>query len=92
MKKMLINTKSSKMKEPHKLVLNAVLVSDLHAFIGLENLSIYYTWKIIRQQYTSNKLKIIAPTWNEEFDLLCGSYSVSDITSSTYLKVISSRP
>ena len=32
-----------------------------------------------RQQYKNNKLKIIAPTWNDEFELHDGSYSVSDI-------------
>ena len=33
----------------------------------------------IKKQYENNKLKIIAPTWNDEFDLSDGSYSVSDI-------------
>ena len=28
----------------------------------------YYSWKNIRKQYKSNKLKIIAPTWNDEFE------------------------
>ena len=36
-------------------------------------------WKNIRKQYKNNKLKIIAPTWNDEFQLPGGSYSVSDI-------------
>ena len=42
-------------------------------------LPIYYTWKNIRKQYKNNKLKIIAPTWNDKFQLPDGSYSVSDI-------------
>ena len=42
-------------------------------------MSIYYTWKNIRKQCKNNKLKIIAPTWNDEFELQGGSYSVSDI-------------
>ena len=33
----------------------------------------------IRKQYKNNKLKTIAPTWNDEFELPDGSYSVSDI-------------
>ena len=33
----------------------------------------------MRKQYKNNKLKIIAPTWNDEFELPDGSYSVSDI-------------
>ena len=38
-------------------------------------------WKNIAKQYKSNKLKIIAPTWNDEFEfeLPDASYSVSDI-------------
>ena len=42
-------------------------------------LSIYYTWKNIKDTYNNNKFKISAPTWNEEFELLDGSYSVSEI-------------
>ena len=41
--------------------------------------SFYYIWENIKQQYKNNKLKIIAPTWNDEFELPDGSYSVSDI-------------
>ena len=44
----------------------------------LQNLSIYYKWKI-RKQYKNNKLKIIPITWNDEFELSDGSYSASDI-------------
>ena len=43
------------------------------------NLSIYYTWKNIKSAYNNNKFKISAPTWNNEFDLLDRSYSISDI-------------
>ena len=45
----------------------------------LANLSIYYTWKNIKSAYNNNKFKISAPTWNDEFDLLDGSYSIADI-------------
>ena len=47
--------------------------------MALANLSIYYTWKNIKSEYNNNKFKISAPTWNETFDLLDGSYSISDI-------------
>ena len=43
------------------------------------NLSIYFTWKNIKSAYNNNKFKISAPTWNDEFDLPDGSYSISDI-------------
>ena len=45
----------------------------------LANLSIYYTWKNIKSEYYDSKFKISAPTWNDEFDLTDGSYSISDI-------------
>ena len=45
----------------------------------LVNLSIYYTWKNIKSEYNSNKLKISAPTWNETFDLTDGSCSIDDM-------------
>ena len=47
--------------------------------MALANLSIFYTWKSIKSEYNNNKFKISAPTWNDEFDLPDGSYSVSDI-------------
>ena len=51
--------------------------SDKH--VALQNLSIYYTWKNLRKRYKNNKLKIQAPTWNDEIELQDGSYAVSDI-------------
>ena len=47
--------------------------------MALGNLSIYYTRKNIESEYNNNKFKISAPTWNDEFNLPDGSYSVSDI-------------
>ena len=47
--------------------------------IALSNLSIYYTWKNIKSSCNNNKFKISALTWNDEFELPDGSYSVSDI-------------
>ena len=35
--------------------------------------------KIKKKSYENNKFEISAPTWNEEFELLAGSYSVGDI-------------
>ena len=39
-----------------------------------------------KKSYKNNKCKISAPTWNEEFELPDGSYSVSDIQD--YFKYI----
>ena len=38
--------------------------------------TIHETYK---KSYKNNKYKISAPTWNEEFELSDGSYSVSNI-------------
>ena len=37
------------------------------------------TWKNIKSAYNNNKFKISDPTWNDEFGLSNGSYSISDI-------------
>ena len=71
-----MNMENNKTNEPHKFVLNLLQRLDLRSsdkYVALENLSIYYTWKNIRKQYKNNKLKIIAPTWNDEFELPDGS-------------------
>ena len=47
--------------------------------MALANLSIYYTWKNVKSTYNNNMFKISTPTWNETFDLLDGSYNVSEI-------------
>ena len=47
--------------------------------IALSNLSIYYTRRNIKNSYNDNKFKISPPTWNDEFELPDGLYSVSDI-------------
>ena len=68
--------------ELHKFVLNLSQRLDLRSsnkHVALQNLSIHYTWKNVREWYKNNNLKIISPTWNDEFELKDGSYSVSDI-------------
>ena len=73
---------NSKTSKPHILKLKLTSKLDLRLgekVIALSNLSIYYTWKNIKNSYNNNKFKISAPTWNEEFTLPNGSYSVSDI-------------
>ena len=47
--------------------------------MALGSLSIYYTWKNVKSTYSNNKFKILAPTWNETFDLPDGSYNISEI-------------
>ena len=82
METILVNTENSKRNESYKLVLNLKQTLGLRSsneIVALQNLSFYDTWENIKQQYKNNKLKIIAPTWNDEFELPDGSYSVSYI-------------
>ena len=82
METILINMENSKINDPHKLLLSLpqrLELSSSNKNVALQNLSIYYTWENIRKQYKSNKLKIIALTWNYKFELPDSSYSVLDI-------------
>ena len=70
------NTKDSETNESHKFVLNLSQRLDLRSsnkHVAIQNLSICCTWKNVRKQYNNNKPKIIAPTWNDEFELPDGS-------------------
>ena len=82
METIFMNTENCKTNEPQKFVLNLSQRLDLRSsnkHVALQNLSIYYTWKNIRQQYKNNKLEIIAPTGNDVIELPDGFYSVSDL-------------
>ena len=77
-----MNSENSRTPKPHILTLKLTNKLDLRIgkkVIALSNLCIYYTWKNIKSSYNNNKFKISAPTWNDEFELPDGSYSVSDI-------------
>ena len=92
METIFMNMENSKTNEPHKFVLNLSQRLDLRSsnkHIALQNVSIYYTVKNIRKQYKNNKPKITAPTWNDEFELPDGSYSVSDIQD--YIEYITKK-
>ena len=77
-----MNSENSRTPKPHVLILKLTNKLDLRIgkiFIASSNLSIYYKWKNIKSSYNNNKFKISAPTWNDEFELPDGSYSISDI-------------
>ena len=63
----------------HFMIIVESCLRSSNKHVALQNLSIYYVWKNIRQQYENNNLKIIAPRWNDEFELPDGCFSVSDI-------------
>ena len=77
-----MNSENKKTSKPHVLKLKLTSKLDLRIggkVIALSNRSIYYAWRNIKTSYNSNKFKISAPTWNDEFELSDGSYSVSNI-------------
>ena len=78
----LMNSENSKTSKPNVLIVQLTNKLNLRMgekVIALSNLSIFYTWKNIKSSYNNNKLKISAPTWNDEFELPDGPYSLSDI-------------
>ena len=82
MKTIFMNSENRRTSEYHVLVLKPADKLDLRIgqkIATLSNLSIYYTWRNIKSSYNNNKFKISAPTWSDEFELLDGSYSISDI-------------
>ena len=77
-----MNTENSKTNEPHRFKLDLADKLNLknpNKNMALANLSIYYTWKNIKSEYSNNKFKIWAPNWNDTFDLTDGSYSIVNI-------------
>ena len=77
-----MDSENSKTSKQNILILKLTDKLDLRIgkkVIALSNLSIYYTWKNIKTLYNNNKFKISVPTWNDEFEIPDGSYSISDI-------------
>ena len=74
-----MNTSNSKTNESNRFTYqftNKLNLKNRNKNIALANLSICYTWKNIKSEYNNNKFKIHGPTWNDEFNLPNGSYSV----------------
>ena len=87
-----MNTENCKTNEPHRFRLTLAdrfNLKDPNKSMALANLSICYTWKNIKSAYNNNKFKTFAPTWNDEFDLADGSYSIYDIQD--YFKYIAKK-
>ena len=77
-----MNSENSKTSKLHVLILKLIGKLDLKIggnIIALSNLSIYYTWKNIRNSYNNNKFKVSAPTWNDKFELTDRLNFLSDI-------------
>ena len=77
-----LNSENSKTSDPHRLFLNLtdkIYLRRKDKYITFSNLGIYYTWKNMKKAYKNNKFENSALTWNEEFELPDGSYSISYI-------------
>ena len=77
-----MNTEISKTNEPHRFKFSLVDKLDLkdsNRNMALANLSIYYTQKNIKSLYNNNKFKNSPPSWNDEFYLPDGTFSIADI-------------
>ena len=77
-----MNTENSKRNESNKFIYqltDKLKLKNPNQNIGIVNLSIYELWTNIKSAYNNNKFKILVPTWNDEFHLPDGSYSISDI-------------
>ena len=88
-----MNSKNSKTIEPNRFKYDLIDKLDLknpNKNMALANLSIYYTWKNVKSTYNNNKFNISVPTWNETFDLLDGSYNMSEIQG--YVEYIIKKP
>ena len=81
METIFINTENSKINWSHRFRL--ALADKLNLKGPNKNMELaisnmYYIWENIKSAY-NNKFKISALTWNDEFDLPEGSFSISDI-------------
>ena len=88
-----MNSENSKTPKPRILILKLTNKLDLKIskkVIALSSLSVYYTWKNITSSYNNNKFKKSAQTWNDEFELPDGYYSISDIQD--YFEYILTKP
>ena len=73
-----MNSKNSRISDPHRLLLNLTNKINLkggNKYVDLSNLIMYYTWRNVKKSCKNHKFKISAPTWNEELELPDGSYS-----------------
>ena len=84
-----MNTLNSRTNESNRFIYqftDKLNLKNPNKNIVLANLSIYYTWRNIKSEYSNNKFKIHTPTWNDEFNLPDGSYNIEQIQD--YFKYI----
>ena len=68
METIFMNSRNSKTSEAHRFSLDLTdkrNLKDPKKNMALTDLSIYYTWINIKSEYSNNKFRISAPTWND---------------------------
>ena len=83
-----MNTENRKTNQPYKFVLKSERL-DLRSSnndAAIQNLTIYYMWKNIRKQYKKNKLKIIAPMMNLNYQMVLILHQIFKIIMNILLK------
>ena len=68
METIFMNSRNSKTSEAHRFSLDSTdkrNLKDPKKNMALTNLSIYYTWINTKSEYSNNKFRISAPTWND---------------------------
>ena len=98
METIFMNSENSKTSQPHKFKLDLTDKRNLkisNKNMDLASLSIYYIWKNIKSEYNNNTIqynifKVLAPTWNNTFDLPDGPYSIVDIQK--YFEIMIKKP
>ena len=68
METIFMNTSNSKTNESNEFIYrftDKLNLKNPSKNMALPNLSIYYTWKNIKPEYSNNKFKISAPIWND---------------------------
>ena len=77
-----MTTENSATNEPHRFRINLrdkINLKVPHRHLALSSASLYYTWKNVTKAAGNGKFKIKTGTWEEEFELPEGSYSVADV-------------
>ena len=68
------------------MIIDKINLKNRNKAVALANMSVYYTWKNVKSEYSNNKFKTTGPTWDKTFDLPDGSYSIQQIQD--YLEFI----
>ena len=67
-----INSSNSKTDKPNRFryaSTDEINLKNKNKTVALANISGFYTWKNVKEEYNNNKFKITTPTWDKTFGL-----------------------